>query len=763
MFCPKCGENLPDGSKFCGACGANLAELIGDSPAAPVGGEGAAQPQGTAQPVSAQPKAKKKLGLIIGLCAAALVVILVAVVAVKVLLFSGSGSDAYAYMASGKYQYVTDLTRDQTVELSSSKVSGAYNAMLTFSPDGKYLYYYSKYDSSTATGSLYRVEYAKLKANSSKNDRYMELIATNVRLGCSPLEDGGVLYQNGDDTLYYFDGKEPFQIAKSVNSYFMDGSSRIIYETWDSEKGSTLYAVALKDIDNKVKLAANYESLYYVEDMNNIFYTRLNDDGVRDRYVVGVEKDSEKLGENVNLYLAADGCAYFTAASGETLSLYDYVEDPDQAADAGIKEPVLDDYSVPTYGYYTLNSESDPNEYGEIYTSCTKPAAFYRSWFSYRSLEYAAGETGDHQADYQAFVDKYKEQEDENGYIVVTDQVKSDLIALAQTCGQGYEGEWMELCFYKEQNGTSYDYDTYHADYDTYNEAKDRITMREALQSLDNAWPIQDLYCYRDGALTLISENVLDAVGMGGALMYSTRELVADKLPLTEVTSVAQVQALLSLDYGRPNYLLSPGETTPVQMSAMAAEAFAESYEEDLSSLYLVGSDLYLNTYSGELSTAQVSQGTVGSFHLITDDASVIGAIGSTLYYTSGSYYSTTGIYQDLYSYTSGKSTRLAQDVGYYEQYEDGVILAYTAYRSGYGAELTLISSNGDKTILDDDVTQFIRVNKSTLLYLADDDLYLYNGKRKTMLHSNVDMIWSRNQMDTVQPYGVDGLCFWSY
>lgn len=45
MFCGKCGTNNPDGMAFCSACGA------------PLGQQGAAQPEAPAQPVApAQPE-----------------------------------------------------------------------------------------------------------------------------------------------------------------------------------------------------------------------------------------------------------------------------------------------------------------------------------------------------------------------------------------------------------------------------------------------------------------------------------------------------------------------------------------------------------------------------------------------------------------------------------------------------------------------------------------------------------------------------------
>lgn len=44
MFCPKCGNQLPDGSAFCGKCGAQLGAPAGSAPAAGAGGRPAACP-----------------------------------------------------------------------------------------------------------------------------------------------------------------------------------------------------------------------------------------------------------------------------------------------------------------------------------------------------------------------------------------------------------------------------------------------------------------------------------------------------------------------------------------------------------------------------------------------------------------------------------------------------------------------------------------------------------------------------------------------
>lgn len=92
MFCPKCGSEMPDGSKFCGKCGAQIAAVPGQGASGAPGMPGASStgpsqgapqaPQGA--PVApgapgasgtAAPRSKK--GLIIGIVAAVAVVAVV--------------------------------------------------------------------------------------------------------------------------------------------------------------------------------------------------------------------------------------------------------------------------------------------------------------------------------------------------------------------------------------------------------------------------------------------------------------------------------------------------------------------------------------------------------------------------------------------------------------------------------------------------------------------------------------------------------------
>lgn len=716
MFCPNCGEELPDGSKFCSSCGENITDTTS-----------------TNIPKSGSGSLKKIIAIVV-----IIIVAVVAVLGLKTLFSSSKGNNAYAYLSNGKYELITNLNKDQTIEIAASKSDRMTSDLLAFSPDGKYIYYYTKYSSYSETGSLCRAEYGKLKEDSSKNDKYIEIIATNVSLGFRFLSDGSLTYVNGDNTLYYFDGKESVQIAKNISYYYTDESDKILYATGNKYEGYTLYGVSLPNLDNKIKLASNVSALWNNEDFENIPYTKHEDDNTETLYVVGFSKESEKLLENVSYLTQDDGKIYFTAANGTMLNLYDFVDDTYEDSDAGITEPAYDDFSIPAYSYYQLYKDDDPNEYSELYTTCTQYTYFWHD-----AIEDISSD------DSKAFTEKYKSLENEDGYFVVTGEIKKDLEAMAAEHGQGYDGEWLEFCFYKAESGTTTDYDAYNAAYEKWQDAKNRISLRETLQDKENDYAVQTLYCFDKGNLTTINETVLNAVDYAGAIVFNTTDLITEKVKLENVFSTSDVRDLFNINNGAENYIILADGTT-CRMSAKAAETFAEADDSDSATLYFTKKEVYMSEDNGALSVAAISGGVVGDFSIVTDDAKVLSVDDSTLYYAGGSYQNNDVTYGDLYSCKNGTSTHMARDVisSGINLYGDGVMLAYTGYRSGSGYELTMINAKGETTLIGDNVTQYIRADKSTLLYISDGDLYSYNGKEKKMVRSNVDWLWSKNSME---------------
>ena len=770
MFCPKCGSQLPDDSRFCSDCGERL-DNYGVTPPVEVSTppaeistppvevdmcpaeQTAQKARATLEYDSSVVKPRKKINTRkIAIIALAAVIAIGAVFGIGALLSSGGGDNAYVYFSNGKYELLTDLNKADPIQIASSKSEYPMSNMVSFSPDGKYVYYYTKVDYYSNTGTLCRAEYAKLKKNSNKNDKYIEIIASNVRLGFQFLKNGSILYRNGDNTLYFYDGNEVTQLAKNVDHYRFDDSNRVIYAIGDDYEGYTLYGLSLDDPNNHKKIASNYSYLVNYDDFNNILYVTMEDDYSKTLYSAGFDKNSEKLGTNVVIMDSADGTTYFTAHNGNMLSLYDYVEDTHAAADLGIAEPQLSDFGVPEYSYEQIYELPEDDTY-ELYTSCTRRLYWFTEYWHYSMEEALERDWGDHTAAIhtalQSFIDKYASTANEYGFIPVTDEVKAALQKINNANpDERNEEDWIWLCFGRYQSDIVYDYEAYYEAYDKWSEAESRVMMREQLKDPENGYPVKTLYCYKDGVLTTINDTVLTVETFCNGYMYNTVDMITDKVNMEDLYYYDEVFYLFTIDSEAENHIINTVNGKTSRMSSRAAETFAE-YDYDYAELYFVDNAVYMTDSNDALYIATISNGVVNDFEIVTDDASVLTINGSVLYYASGSYSNGDVSYCDLYSCKNGESTLLARDVLYSNAYlfDDGMILAYTGYRSYSGYELSSFNAKGEVTLIADNVSHYIRCDKSTLLYISDGDLYCYNGKERTLVQTGAEYFWSQDVM----------------
>lgn len=739
MFCPKCGTQLPNGSKFCSLCGAQLAGRVVEIPKTSGGGQGSESALVTLEDRTFVSGRKKMNGKKIAVALVALVIVLAVFLGIRALLGGGSGN-AYAYLSDGRYELITNLKKGESIQIASTRSdysgTSVYDSLVAFSPDGKYLYYYTKYDG--WSGSLCRAEYNKLKKDSSKNDKYIEIIATNVQMGFQFLENGTLLYQNEDDTLYYYDGKESVQLGRNVVGCYTEGSDKVVYLAGTSWDECSLYSVNLKDPDNKTKLASNCAQVIDADDLNCILYAKEEDDETASIYLVGINRDEEKLLEDVtNLAYIGDEI-YLSAKNGETLNAYSLVEDDLATQDAAMTEPKASSFSIPRYRYYQLSSSDNPNTVGEIYTSCTNTVYFFHDSIEDSISSYNLCST---------FVSKYKSLENADGYFLVTSEIRQELQAIVDKYGQGYDGEWLEFCFRRSESGTTTDYDAYEAALSQWAEVEDRNEVRRILQNEDI--PIQTIYQYKDGTLSEINSQVIVGGSITGGFLFCTTDMFADKIPIEDITSLNDVFNYDLNNYNAIEIVLENGKVCT--MSSSAITTYEDINEDGYGTLGALGSNgVYLTDGDGGLYVASIEGTTIGGFSLVSDDAHVLGTDGDALYYADGVYLNNETYFCDLCVYKNGTNTRLAQDVvlGEMNLYSDDVILAYAGYREGFGYELSMINAKGEETYIAENVTRYIRVNDSTLLYISDGDLYCYDGKEKKMVETDVDMVWSRNTME---------------
>ena len=625
MFCPKCGTQLEEGDLFCPNCGTRIS-----APAEPnnsiVNRNNAIEAR--AYEVSEKPfpfrnrpgivKPKRRIDTkwIIGI---ALIVLVAAgaVAAVSLLGGKGSGKNTVVMLSDGQYIVTNNPAKEKkNIEMASAHNDYTYDNLVRFSPDGKYVYFYTKLED--YRGSLCKAEIGKLKKDSSKNDKYIETIASNAMPGLHMMRNGTLVYMAGENNLYYYDGKESIQIAKNIDDYWTDKDYRIVYsvsqtDEYDDYQSYALYGVDLNDIDNKFKMASDVSFTNYVEDFDRIVFGKYDAYDNSSLYMTAFGKEPEKLSNNGYIVLNKGDDFYYMDGTGRKLNLYDYVND----------DAASDDY------YYD--------------------------------------------------------------------------------------------------------------------------DIRYELRSDENAVPVYNLYSYKKGAKQLVAENVLNAYGENGLIVYNTVDMINDKVSIYDVGDTYDVNRLFDINYEAANYILADEPDRKLKMSSRTADVLGLYNEDTWASFYVVGPRIYVTSGSGIFETA-VNDGEIAGDKVITDEGNVMGTDDNSLYYNANGYDGSEAYFCDIYKVTDGEKVRLAQDVASsdLQLYEDGNLFAYTDYRY-YGdqgsGELAIFNPAGEKKKVGDDVTQYVRVDKNKVLFISDDKLYLFDGKEKESLQNDVEQIWCKNYL----------------
>lgn len=766
MFCPHCGTQLPDGSKFCASCGANLetAPAQPEQTASPAPEAKPAPAPAAATAVSTTKKVHMKMPKFL---AAGIVILILIVVALIISSMSGSANAVqFAYLAGGELRLSKNADASKNLTFANSSNTMLSQNFVQFSADGKYVYFFTKYDSDNQTGTLCRAQISKLKDGADKNTKVIQTIDTYVDIATLNLTANGAVYQNGDGDLYSYDGKESTRLAREVDWYTCgEGEdTRLIYATVSGEDGSALYGVDLAAPADPVKLATNYAYIVDAQNFDNVLYTKPDDNYQYVLYSGGFSKESEKIGI-IGSYYTVGETTYYLVDNGTKALMYDYLQDKNAEADAALSEPDMENYKIPSYFYNRISSDANSSDYPALYTSTSIDLDALQYGFGYRNMQDGKDLTWSEDSENDpfaealaAFVEKYQSSEDEDGAIPVTDEIVGELQHLAEV-SPNESDTWLGFCLDKIESGTTYDYDAYYAAEDAYEQAENRIQMREQVKDEANALKLYTLYSLTDGVATVVADNVFGFAEAGDAIVYNTTDTIALNKDLADVYSLGGLTQLFTSEAGNMAMCMAPGLTAPIVLTDEISEKLVATSSSWIQ-FYVAGSEFgVLDRDDAIFEVAAITDNTLGSLSVVAEDVrSVLTDIqAGKFYYTAGAYTSGDLQYGELYQYQQGTSTRLVGDAilnGWsIRLFEDGSLLCYTDCRDTRYYELTSISASGESTMVGQDVTQYVRTDDKNVLYVTDSGLYKYDGKKSRLLLNDVYYIWYPNPVEAVHTF----------
>ena len=801
MFCRNCGKELPDSAKFCSGCGTPVAPAAsqpapasveeirepvaenmaaGEIPAPPVEETPAENtsetsvieaptvffqptapaavdtPVTTDTPVAADTpittdtpaaedipapvqKRRGKIGItVIGLGVVAAIVLAV------LWPFSGvvggnKRTPAFAYLNDdSELMYLANLKKKTEAIEVSDEVDAGKGAMgivaidnVKFSSDGKTIYFLNEQDS------LYKISVSDLK-----KDERPERIAREVIL-FSVLDSGYVLYQKKGtsiDMVGYFelncyDGKNSFRISKGFskryNDYQLSPDQKTVYyaEPNKNDKTLTLYKRALKDGAEAEELLEGATDIYTDFDADILVYG----EDKRDSEMSSVDTDQNTLtvysckpgGEPTELVsgicsiysVDVDGgnvSFYYDRDERQEYKLYDLVSDAQQSADAAI---TAQDLVWPDW-YSTYYPDEVYEQNGAAYYRTSLGASFP---IDTSALQASTGLTVAELVDYYGIFD---------------------------------------LAYADAQERYNADVEEYNNKYEEWNAANNRNQMRESLKNESYTQHTRDIYHYTGSAdaapiITSIDENQFAASDEDGIFIYKkTAGIAGGKVcDLADLNYYGEIYDHLDSGSGGGEWYQNVGGVESVldlDEESSVNDVIVLNGTETVLCLSEDG-DAWLDAYTvGD--TALTFSNTVIDDDFVLPYDNLAYAKGTennneVLYFFTNVEKEDYGTLGDFNRYSGGKTEVVAEEVYAVCVLDDSGTMYAITDRDRKGAELSLMKEDKLVTVSDEiDSNVLIFLDSKQVLYIANNDLYLWNGKEERRIARDVEYAWANAQ-----------------
>ncbi len=770
MFCRNCGKELSDSAKFCSGCGTPVAPAA--SQPVPAGGETVREtaaehtasveipeppleniPEPPVQPeetpvmeaptvffqptapvaVDAPPatdppvaeeipapvqKRRGKAGIaVIGLGAIAAVVVVV----VLFKLFSGMAggstrTPAFAYLTDdNELMYLANL-KEKTEAIKVRAKGGVDDSVrVEFTADGKTMYFWDD------SQDLYRITVSDVKKEERPKDIAEDVTSFIV------LKTGNVLYTKDGSRgseLYCFTGKDDFRVTKNHNTYQLSEDHKTVYYT-EKDDTLTLYKAALKDGADPEELLSGATDIYTDFDADILVYGEVDRDGD----VSSSDADQNTLtvysckpgGEPTELVsgicsihsVDVDGgnvSFYYDRDERQEYKLYDLVSDAQQSADASItaQDLVWPDW----YGTYYPDEVYEQN--GAAYYRTSLGASFP---IDTSALQASTGLTVAELVDYYGIFD---------------------------------------LAYADAQERYNADVEEYNNKYEEWNAANNRNQMRESLKNESYTQHTRDIYHYTGSAdaapiITSVDENQFAASDEDGIFIYKkTAGIAGGKVcDLADLNyygeiydhlnsgsgggewyqNVGGVESVLDLDEeSSVNGVIVLNGTEAVLRLSEDGDAWLDAYT--VGDTALTFSNTVIDDEFAGLRKAQNTKGSDLLYFFTNVERENYGAMG------------------DFNRYSGGKTEVVAEEIYGAFILEDSDTVYLGTDISSDGVELSVLKNGEPKVIIDEieNAEEPIFLNSKQLLYINNNDLYLWNGKEERRIARDVETFWANSK-----------------
>ena len=279
------------------------------------------------------------------------------------------------------------------------------------------------------------------------------------------------------------------------------------------------------------------------------------------------------------------------------------------------------------------------------------------------------------------------------------------------------------------------DSEAFEAAEDAYEGAEDRINLREELKTTEFEIENYDLYFWKNGEETLVTENVDDYMYLNSDIIFfTTSETGGNRVSIDDVYSVYDAENQIRYGSYYNEYDTEEESSEAITLSYIVKGNIGSlEVEEVINDINVSDDGKYLvfamgnNSSESVLDLYQVSGSEVKYVETIEEDAMDGAWIEDTYYY----YSDVSDSLGTLYAYKKGKSEKVASNVvasGYQNAiFADGNFMLMDEYDAD-GSDYVLLLKNGEKVKFKG-IQEYAYIEEDKILYMKNDSLYFYAGK----------------------------------